>query len=88
MKKLAPVCFASFVCALSLGAFPLEWNINNNVSVPYEVEISRAKLAKLANAGKNCGFEVTATTQQGKKQLDVTLLEGRSEEHTSELQSR
>ncbi len=79
MKKLTPVCFASFVCALSLGAFPLEWNINNKVSVPYEVEISRAKLAKLANAGKNCGFEVTATTQQGKKQLDVTLLEGKQQ---------
>lgn len=76
MKKLAPTCFASFVCALSLGAFPLEWNINRPTGIAYEVDINRSKLEKLAGVEKNCGFEVTAETPEGKKKLDVTLLSG------------
>ena len=77
MKKCKPVMLAAFAAGLSLGAFPLEWNVNNTANVPYEVEISRAKLEKLAGVSKDCGFEVTATTSNGKKKLAVTLLKGK-----------
>ncbi|MBQ7395374.1 MAG: hypothetical protein IJW08_02420 [Lentisphaeria bacterium] len=77
MKKIFLATFTALAVSATLGAFPLEWNINNKTDVPYEVEISRSKLEKLADANKNCGFEVTATTAQGKKKLDVTLLEGK-----------
>ena len=76
MKKNLYVGIAAFGAILSLGAFPLEWNVNYKADVPYEVEISREKLEKLASVDKNCGFEVTATTAEGKKKLDVTLFEG------------
>ncbi|MBO5992397.1 MAG: hypothetical protein J6R00_12160 [Lentisphaeria bacterium] len=77
MNKSLPLYLAAFAGSLSLGAFPLEWNVNNTANVPYEVEISRAKLEKLAGVSKDCGFEVTATTATGKKKLNVTLLEGK-----------
>ncbi|MBO7153222.1 MAG: hypothetical protein J6W67_05375, partial [Lentisphaeria bacterium] len=77
MNKSLPLYLAAFAGSLSLGAFPLEWNVNNTANVPYEVEISRAKLEKLAGVSKDCGFEVTATTATGKKKLAVTLLEGK-----------
>ena len=77
MNKSLPLYLAAFAGSLSLGAFPLEWNVNNTANVPYEVEISRAKLEKLAGVSKDCGFEVTATTSNGKKKLAVTLLEGK-----------
>ena len=76
MKKCTPVLFAAFAAGLSLGAFPLEWNINNQTEIPYETEIDRSKLQKLAGVDQECGFEVTATTPSGKKKLDVTLFEG------------
>ena len=77
MRKSVPVCLAAIAGSLSLGAFPLEWNVNNKTGIPYEVEISRTKLEKLAGVKKNCGFEITADTPEGKKKLDVTLLEGK-----------
>ena len=77
MNKSLPLYLAAFAGSLSLGAFPLEWNVNNTANVPYEVEISRAKLEKLAGVSKDCGFEVTATTSNGKKKLAVTLLKGK-----------
>ena len=79
MQKSIPVWFAAIAGSLSLGAFPLEWNVNNKTNVPYEVEIIRTKLEKLAGVEKNCGFEVTADTPEGKKKLDVTLLKGKLE---------
>ena len=76
MKKVLFTGFTAFAACLALGAFPLEWNVKNKTNIPYEVEISRAKLAKLAGIDENCGFDVTATTAQGKKKLAVTLLNG------------
>ena len=77
MKKSIPVCLAAIAGSLSLGAFPIEWNVNNKTNLPYEVEINRTKLEKLAGVEKNCGFEVTADTPDGKKKLNVTLLKGK-----------
>ena len=78
MRKSVPVCLAAIAGSLSLGAFPLEWNVNNKTGIPYEVEISRTKLEKLAGVEKNCGFAVTADTPEGKKKLDVKLFEGQA----------
>lgn len=78
MNKSIPICLAAITGSLSLCAFPLEWNVNNKTGIPYEVEISRTKLEKLAGVKKDCGFDVTATTQEGKKKLDVTLLAGQT----------
>ncbi|MBO5991049.1 MAG: hypothetical protein J6R00_05305 [Lentisphaeria bacterium] len=76
MRKCTPVMLAAFAAGLSLGAFPLEWNVNRKTGIPYEVEISRTKLNELAGVDKECGFKVTATTADGKKELAVQLLEG------------
>ena len=78
MRKSFLICLAAAAGSLSLCAFPLEWNVNNKTGVPYEVEISRVKLEKLAGVDKDCGFDVTATTARGKKKLAVTLLEGQT----------
>ena len=75
MKKTLFACVTAAACA-SLSAFPLEWNVNNKTNVPYEVEINRSKLEKLAGVSKNCGFDITATTPAGKEKLEVTLLKG------------
>jgi len=75
MKKTL-LQFAAIAGCLALNAFPLEWNINNQTEIPYETEIDRSKLQKLAGVDKDCGFEVTATTPSGTKKLDVTLFEG------------
>ena len=48
MKKNLYAVLAVFSGAFTLGAFPLEWNLNNRTNVPYEVEINRTKLEKLA----------------------------------------
>lgn len=42
MKKLFLITFS--LVAFSLAAFPLEWNVNYDTAVPYEVELSPAKL--------------------------------------------
>ena len=78
MRKSTCLCLAAFAGSLTLGAFPLEWNVGNKTGVPYEVEISRAKLEKLAGVSKDCGFKVTAKTPEGDKELSVTLLEGQT----------
>ena len=57
---------------------PLEWNPTYDTSVPYEVEISPAKLQKLAGADPSAGFAVTAQTAAGAKRLDVVTLPGRA----------
>ena len=75
-KSILPIVF-TITASATLGAFPLEWNVNNKTNVPYEVEISRTKLEELAGVSKNCGFEVTATTGKGKKQLEVTMYDGK-----------
>ncbi|MBO5899273.1 MAG: hypothetical protein J6Q80_00910, partial [Lentisphaeria bacterium] len=69
-------CITAATACVSLSAFPLEWNKFQQTSIPYEVEISRSKLQELAGVDADCGFEVTATTAEGKQKLDVTLLEG------------
>ena len=76
MNKNIPILFAALAGSLSLGAFPLEWNTSRPTGIPYEVDINRSKLEKLAGIEKNCGFEITAETPEGKKKLDVTLLSG------------
>ena len=58
--------------------FPLEWNPTYDTSVPCEVEISPAKLQKLAGADPAAGFSVTAQTANGAKRLDVVTLPGRA----------
>ena len=78
MEKRVYLCLAAFAGSLTLGAFPLEWNVKNRTDVPYEVEINRTKLEKLAGVSKECGFEVTATTDSGKEKLNVTLLNGKN----------
>ena len=78
MRKSIPFCLAAIAGSLSLGAFPIEWNINNKTDIPYEVEINRTKLEKLAGVKKNCGFEITADTKDGRKKLDITLLKGKT----------
>ena len=83
MKKNLYAVLAVFSGAFTLGAFPLEWNLNNRTNVPYEVEINRTKLEKLAGVSKNCGFDVTATTPAGKEKLEVTLLKGSSNDTVS-----
>ena len=44
MEKRVYLCLAAFAGSLTLGAFPLEWNVKNRTDVPYEVEINRTKL--------------------------------------------
>ena len=80
MKKTLFACITAATACVSLSAFPLEWNKFQQTGVPYEVEISRGKLQKLAGVDANCGFEVTATTAEGKQKLDVTLLEGQKKD--------
>ena len=52
----------SLLAALAVSAveMPLEWNETYGTDVPYEVELSPAKLAKLAGVGKGSGFTVRA----------------------------
>jgi len=60
--------------------FPLEWNVRNATDVPYEVEISAAKLEKLVGAAKGCGWQVVATTPTGARQLETTVFAGKAPE--------
>ena len=58
--------------------FPLEWNVRNAAG-PYEVEISPAKLEKLAGMKKGTGFAVRAQTPAGERELPVAVLPGKAE---------
>lgn len=60
-------------------AFPLEWNERRDVSVPYEVEISTNKLAKMMKRPPNT-FAVGALTAKGIRRLEVVTLRGRAED--------
>ena len=73
----AAACAAAFQLWAAPVRMPLEWNPTYDTSVPYEVEISPAKLQKLAGADPSAGFAVTAQTAAGAKQLDVVTLPGR-----------
>lgn len=56
------------------GVFALQWNPNYDVSVPYELTVSRAKLEALAGMDPTKGFIVIAKTANGPQELTVTLL--------------
>ena len=62
-------CAASLCLGAETVRMPLEWNPTYDTSVPYEVEISPAKLQKLALADPSAGFAVTAQTAAGAKRL-------------------
>ena len=64
--------FAAIAADLSL-----EWNPTYPVDVPWEVELSPAKLSALAGVQEGSGFAVTAKTAAGAKKLRVVALEGR-----------
>ena len=64
--------FAAIAAALSL-----EWSPTYPVDVPWEVELSPAKLSALAGVQEGSGFAVTAKTAAGAKNLRVVALEGR-----------
>ena len=49
-------CAASLCLGAETVRMPLEWNPTYDTSVPYEVEISPAKLQKLAGADPSAGF--------------------------------
>ena len=58
--------------------FALEWNATYAAEIPYEVEISRAKLADLAGVPGDTGFKVTAQTASGGVPVPVRMLPGRT----------
>ncbi len=64
-----------FVPAVLLGAIPLEWHVSRDTSVPYELELDRAKIARIAGINSDHSIKVTAQTPDGKKELPVTMLE-------------
>ena len=58
------------------GDIPLEWNINNKVNVPYELEIDRRKIADIAGVAVDHSYKVTATANGKKTDLQTVLLPG------------
>ena len=67
---------------LSLGAFgttsfPLEWSASYATDVPYEVEITPAKLERLLGVKDGRALSVVATTAEGEQVLDVVQQAGR-----------
>ena len=77
---------AGAVCALAGGLslragevrFPLEWNVRNATDIPYEVEISPAKLQRLVGASAGCGWRAVATTPSGERTLDTAVFAGKA----------
>ena len=59
LSAAAPLCG---IC----GAIPIEWNITNTCDVPYELELDRQKIAKIANIQQDHTYTITAT-RNGKK---------------------
>ena len=53
-------CVAAALSAAAAQTMDLEWNVRYDTSVPYEVELSPAKLEKLAGVPKGSGFVVKA----------------------------
>ena len=77
MKKRMPFVAAAVAAAFGAGAaqtMDLEWNERYDTSVPYEVEISPAKLEKLAGVPKGSGFSVKADG----KALEVAAFAGKA----------
>ena len=77
MKKRMHLASAVAVVTMAVTAantMDLEWNERYDTSVPYEVEISPAKLEKLAGVPKGSGFAVKADG----KALDVTAFTGKA----------
>jgi len=59
-------------------AMPLEWNTSYDTAVPYEVELSPAKLQALAGVDHSAGFVVMAKTPEGERPLEVAAFDGRA----------
>ena len=76
------VFLAAFAVALSsllqADGIRLEWNINRTTGVPYEIQVDKAKLARISGESENSGFGITAATPAGKQELPVTFLAGNS----------
>ena len=66
------------VLGANTPAMPLEWNASYDTSVPYEVELSPAKLQALAGVDHSAGFAVTAQTPEGERPLEVVAFDGRA----------
>ena len=56
-------CVAVALSAAAAQTMDLEWNVRYDTSVPYEVELSPAKIEKLAGVPKGSGFVVKADGQ-------------------------
>lgn len=72
-----------WICAALLGrdSFPIEWRADAPTDIPYEVELSPAKLERLAGIAHGSSYAVTATDEQGvRTPLAVTELPGRTED--------
>ena len=63
--------------ALGATSFPLEWSASYATDVPYEVEITPAKLERLLGVKDGRALSVVATTAEGEQVLDVGQQEGR-----------
>lgn len=74
MKNLILTLSLVFATAAMAAKFPLEWNVNYDTSVPYEVEIQPAKLVKLGLMKAGDGFKVYADG----KELAVKVIEGKA----------
>ena len=56
--------------------FDLEWNCKNDVALPYEIAIDRAKLDKMAGISTDAAIEVVAVTPQGEKNTGAVIIPG------------
>lgn len=74
----AYACLLSAWTAAAVQMIDLEWNPRFSVSIPYEVEISPAKLEHLAGVKSGTGFSVRAQTPEGVRQLPVAALPGKA----------
>ena len=59
--------------------FDLEWNCKNDVALPYEIAIDRAKLDKMAGISTDAAIEVVAVTPQGEKNTGAVIIPGNTE---------
>lgn len=81
--KRAVLFIFTMICCVCLGRqdIPLEWNLTNDTSAPYEVELNVAKLQRLAGVKQDAAFGVEATVDGKPQTVPVTMLPGRNAEH-------
>ena len=75
ISKRITVSAAVLFSLCSYAAIPVEWNVNRKTDVPYEIELDRAKISRIAEVSADHSYKVTAVTADGKKELPVTMLE-------------